>query len=575
MQELPESLDEIYQRALRGIEEAKQEYAHRLFQCLVASFRPLRVEELADVLATGEEGSEYDIGLRPEDAQQALLSTCSSLITVVDVDGSPVVQFSHFSVKEFLMSSRLANARQELSRYHVSPDSGHAILSRASLSVLLSLDHQVDENTIENYPLAIYAAQHWVSHAKFGNISSSTQSLMERLFDREKPQFATWIWMHDPDSLSQKPMTAHPTQPEASPLYYAALCGFPHIVEHLTKTFPVGVNANGGYHVTPLHAALVKREFDIVRVLLRHGADINSPGRNGLRPLHSASSRGDHDAVQLLLERQADVNIQVDESPLTPLHFSALAGHVQVCQLLLEKLRLEDGFDSQDEHTGMSLLAASIGGHPAIVQFLLDNGTSLAFRDDEGQTPLAVASRYGHVEVVRILLDRGADVASRDDDQSTPLNHASKHGHLDVVHELLAHGADPNAQGEDFQTPLHLAAGAGYLGIVQLLLKRGSALDKMNRSQETPLHLALCHGKLEVARFLIDHRANLVSKGSHAQAATHLPSSLQVLDLMELSLEGDLGIERRRASEKTPLHSASGDGKLKVTGELLVNSFSV
>ena len=45
-----------------------------------------------------------------EDQEQAVLLTCSSLITVVDKDGDQVIQFSHFSVKEFLTSPWLAVA---------------------------------------------------------------------------------------------------------------------------------------------------------------------------------------------------------------------------------------------------------------------------------------------------------------------------------------------------------------------------------------------------------------------------------------------------------------------------------
>ncbi|KAF8256822.1 hypothetical protein EI94DRAFT_1710150 [Lactarius quietus] len=110
---LPESLDETYERILLSIDKEKQKYSHRLFQCLTVSIRPLRVEELAEILAIQlEDGqdSEYDTEWRPEDAQQAVLSACSSLITIVNVNGFPVVQFAHFSVKEFLTSDRLRHS---------------------------------------------------------------------------------------------------------------------------------------------------------------------------------------------------------------------------------------------------------------------------------------------------------------------------------------------------------------------------------------------------------------------------------------------------------------------------------
>jgi hypothetical protein len=95
------------------------------------------------------------------------------LVTVVKVgDGSQVVQFSHFSVKEFLTSDRLASAGPDLSRYHVVPHLAHTLLSQACLGVLLHLDDGVDKDSVKDLPLASYAAQHWVEHCQFENVSS-------------------------------------------------------------------------------------------------------------------------------------------------------------------------------------------------------------------------------------------------------------------------------------------------------------------------------------------------------------------------------------------------------------------
>ncbi|KAI9445643.1 hypothetical protein BJY52DRAFT_1420739 [Lactarius psammicola] len=48
---LPKSLDETYERILKGINHANREHAYRLLQCLAVAYRPLRVEELAELLA--------------------------------------------------------------------------------------------------------------------------------------------------------------------------------------------------------------------------------------------------------------------------------------------------------------------------------------------------------------------------------------------------------------------------------------------------------------------------------------------------------------------------------------------
>jgi hypothetical protein len=78
---LPEGLDETYERILRDIDSQKRKYAVRLFQCLLVSIRPLRVEELAAILsvrldATAPTSSKKRS--RPLDAKGLVLSACSS-----------------------------------------------------------------------------------------------------------------------------------------------------------------------------------------------------------------------------------------------------------------------------------------------------------------------------------------------------------------------------------------------------------------------------------------------------------------------------------------------------------------
>ena len=114
LRELPKSLDETYERVLKGIGAANQRQAHRLLQCLTVAARPLRVEELAEVLALDFDGAKDGIPVlnkdwRWDDQKEGVLSTCSSLIIITTLDvvdddldsisGCRVVQFAHFSVR--------------------------------------------------------------------------------------------------------------------------------------------------------------------------------------------------------------------------------------------------------------------------------------------------------------------------------------------------------------------------------------------------------------------------------------------------------------------------------------------
>ena len=84
---LPETLYETYERTLREINKADWEYAHRLFQFVAVAARPLRVEELAELLSF-----DFEVGPIPkfhedwclEDPMHAVLSTCPTFLAIVD-----------------------------------------------------------------------------------------------------------------------------------------------------------------------------------------------------------------------------------------------------------------------------------------------------------------------------------------------------------------------------------------------------------------------------------------------------------------------------------------------------------
>ena len=89
--ELPEPLDDTYARILREINEANWELVHRLLQVVAVAFRPLHVEELAEILAFDFEAHAiptFHEDWRMEDPLDAVLSICSTLLAVVDAEGS-------------------------------------------------------------------------------------------------------------------------------------------------------------------------------------------------------------------------------------------------------------------------------------------------------------------------------------------------------------------------------------------------------------------------------------------------------------------------------------------------------
>jgi Ankyrin repeats (3 copies)/Ankyrin repeats (many copies) len=371
----------------------------------VAAVRPLRVEELAEVLAVDFD-TEGTPKLNPdwqwqwEDQEEAVLSVCSSLVMVVKYDNSRIVQFSHYSVKEFLTSDRLAEASGDISRYHIPLESAHTILAQACLGVLLQLDDQINRDTIENFPLAQYAAERWVDHARFGNVASRIKAGMECLFDVDKPHFATWRWIYNRERHSSM-STMYPEKPEQTPLYYAAKAGFHDLTKNLLTGYPEDVHAKGGYEVTPLHAVARLGYHDLFSLLVKHFPDVNISGPFHQTPLHRASRGGHLEIGQRLLDLGADVDAP-DEDDWTPLYIAAIEGHLDIVQMLLER---GAAINTKSDIGNTPLHVASASGNTEVVQLLLERGADPNVYNNEGHTPFKVASSEGLQEIAQLLFE--------------------------------------------------------------------------------------------------------------------------------------------------------------------------
>jgi ankyrin repeat protein len=444
LNELPESLDETYEQILKRINKAQKEDARRLLQCLTVAGRPLRVEELAELLAFDFQATR-DGGIpalradwRWNDEEQAVLSTCSSLIAIVHDGHSRVVQFSHFSVKEYLTSPRLARSHGDVSRFHVDLNAAHTILAQACLGTLLRLD----EHNGKEFPLVEYAARHWVEHAQFEDVSSRVQDGMDDLFDGSKPYFAAWLRVHDMDECWSG-LSTH-NHRVGSPLYYAAFCGFHDLGKRLIMKHPEQVNAFGGKVVAPLSAALSKRHFGFADLLWKHGAVVDHRDQDEWTPLHATGHTGSVDIMHWLLNHGANTSAQTDERQ-TPLHMAARANYLGAVEVLLEHkadVSLQDTYGYTPLHDIFTWLLPSQKGEAVdIVRRLLEHGADPNIRSRTGSTPLHEASLIGLLEGVRLLLSYGANIGEKDEEGNTPFQVASLRGHDKIIKLLLEHGA--------------------------------------------------------------------------------------------------------------------------------------
>jgi len=414
LKELPEPIHKIYEHILREIKEPNRNQALCILQCLAVAVRPLRVEELAEVLAVDFDNPEgipkLESSHRRDNAEQALLSSCSNLISIVDSYGSRVVQFSHPSVKEFLTSPRLAGSSGDVSRYHIALKTAHTILAQACLASLRS-DDSLENGIRKTSPLIGYVAQHWVTHVQFENVLSYLRKPMECLFDSDRLSFAAWVKSRDLYLYSSAGNSLYwyefNPQDKSHPndLYSPAFFGT--FAEDLIRKYPQQVDAHCRDCVAPLVMALAQEHFNVAELLLRHGATVNIRNNWNRIPLHLAAHCARIDQLQSLLKNNADVNHR-DDYGWTALHLSVN----NTCQ-----------------------------GSEDIARLLLQHRADVNTRNALGNTPLHYAASYGRVTIARVLLEWGAKVDEKNNYDKTPFQYAFESKQNEVMTLLSKYGA--------------------------------------------------------------------------------------------------------------------------------------
>jgi ankyrin repeat protein len=130
---------------------------------------------------------------------------------------------------------------------------------------------------------------------------------------------------------------------------------------------------------------------------------------------------------------------------------------------------------------------ACANGKLDVSRFLIDRGSDINSRDNDGFIPLHMASRFGHVDIARLLLDRGSDVNVREHNVGHPC--IMRHEWiLELARLLIDRGADVNAQEADRWT-LHIASAHRAPRHRKVTGRRGANVDSQNDKEETPLDL--------------------------------------------------------------------------------------
>jgi hypothetical protein len=166
LRNLPRTLDQTYERIVSRIPDEYRDDVLRVLQWLCFSFQPLTVFEISDALSINFNSGElpfFDSRGRLIEPAKDLLRICSTLVNVTEYREKsadlPKLRLAHFSVKEYLVSTRSE-------KYALNEIQAHDTLGESCLAYLLHFEGRppIDYESVSDYSLARYAARYWTHH---------------------------------------------------------------------------------------------------------------------------------------------------------------------------------------------------------------------------------------------------------------------------------------------------------------------------------------------------------------------------------------------------------------------------
>lgn len=156
---------------------------------------------------------------------------------------------------------------------------------------------------------------------------------------------------------------------------------------------------------TALMKAVINKDLNMIRLLLKYGANINSVDERGESAVLLAAYLNQFEVVRYLQGAGADINL-ASKAGITPIMTAADHGNLALVKYLLSK-----GASLLDKTSnGFTLLMAAAKYQPEVTEFLIQKGLDVNAQTSYGGTALMVAAKTGNIESLKTLLNHGAKV---------------------------------------------------------------------------------------------------------------------------------------------------------------------
>jgi len=293
-------------------------------------------------------------------------------------------------------------------------------------------------------------------------------------------------------------------------LHVAVETSTPAVVEMLLRNGAnIEIPMKAANKNTPLDQAIVTKKPEMIKLLIRYGAQSDQVKNNGWSSMHQAAVMGHSDVIFAMLQADAKPDALTTDGR-TPLYLAIEREQLDVVKVFTQAKSINQVIHRQFVSDGLGytpLYLAATKGNVAIIQALVDAGADIEGRITTGWTPLAAAILEGHETAVDYLVQSGANIdkALCGQWKNTPLHVAAsaKQPSKNICEILLRSGANPNKQNKEGYTPIMLAAQRGRNDVIKTFIRYGATPNVYDATGKTPLLHAIEAENIETVKLLL------------------------------------------------------------------------
>ena len=251
---------------------------------------------------------------------------------------------------------------------------------------------------------------------------------------------------------------------------------------------------------TALTFAAYYGNLETVTYLISMGADVNVESVDET-PLIVATARGHKDIVKLLIKNGADINY-LTETSQTPATIAYKYGFKELAVYLTG---LTD-FSDFSEGGFLSLVVQR--NDYDFADLLLNKGINVNGRQNF-HVPIIEAIEYGNWNMVDFLIKKGAEVNIVSHEES-PMSLLMRYNNWERIEQFLSLGADINTFDRDGNSLLIRALEFNKNSFAKSLIEKGLDINIKNYNGKDALYYAIENDNFEMVKYLVDKGANYI-----------------------------------------------------------------